>query len=200
MMVTDINHTQLLLALKTGSQEAFAQVYHQYHQAVLANILRLVSNQHDAEDILQEVFIALWHGKHNLTERHTLAGWLFTASYYKSVAYLKKQIKQGLMAYRPEAHDDLLTLEPLENIEQDYAERLSWLHETIERLPHQKKLAFKLCRLEGKSYDEIAATLSISAASAKDYVKSASKLLKRHIALKQAATPLAGACLLHFFL
>ncbi len=199
-MQEKFDNTQLLLDLINGNEFAFAQVYKQYHQAILANILRLITNQQEAEDILQEVFIALWNNKHKLSVNHSIAGWLFTASYYKSIAILKKGIRQNQTSFNPELHDILAVAEVENTFEKDYTNRLDKLNAAIDLLPPQKKLAFKLCRLEGKTYDEIATALNISVESAKDYVKSASKLLKRQIVLQQEGSQIMGICVLVLFL
>lgn len=199
-MQEKFDNTQLLLDLINGNEFAFAQVYKKYHQAILANILRLITNQQEAEDILQEVFIALWNNKHKLSVNHSIAGWLFTASYYKSIAILKKGIRQNQTSFTPELHDILAVAEVENTFENDYTNRLDKLNAAIDLLPPQKKLAFKLCRLEGKTYDEIATALNISVESAKDYVKSASKLLKRQIVLQQEGPQIIGICVLVLFL
>lgn len=199
-MPQNIDNKELLINLIKGDEKAFEQAYYQYHQAVLANICKLISNQHEAEDILQEVYITLWNNKHKLSTEHSVAGWLFTASYYKSLAYIKKNIKQSLTNLSSELQD-ILVDNTNENVnEADYTQKLSTLNAAIELLPPQKKLAFKLSRLEGKTYDEIALILNISTESAKDYVKSASKLLKRHFLSKQLTSSAISSYLLFLYL
>ncbi|WP_431212046.1 RNA polymerase sigma factor [Puia sp. P3] len=76
-------------AVGTFDLTAFDEIYHQYHNAVYSNIYKLVRQEAVAEDILQEVFIALWENRRRL-EPAKVAGWLFVTSYNKSVKYLKK--------------------------------------------------------------------------------------------------------------
>ncbi len=199
-MAQNFDNTLLLSDLRNGNEIAFSQIYNQYHQVVLANILRLVNNQYEAEDILQEVFIALWDNKHKLSLNHSIAGWLFTASYYKSMTFIKKRIKENLIAFSPDLHDILDYTNEENTYETNYSQKLGILNAAIDLLPPKKKIAFKLCRLEGKSYDEIATALNISVESAKDYVKSASKLLKRHIISQQLSSPIIGSYFFILFL
>lgn len=199
-MPQNIDNKELILNLIKGDEKAFEHAYYQYHQAVLANICKLIANQHEAEDILQEVFITLWNNKHKLSADHTVAGWLFTASYYKSLAHIKKSLKQNITNLTPELQNILID-DSNENVnEADYSQKLSTLNAAIELLPPQKKLAFKLSRLEGKTYDEIALILNISTESAKDYVKSASKILKRHFLSKQFSSSAISTYLLFQYL
>ena len=164
--------------LQSDDNEVFKAIYRKYNQAVYANISRLVSHSSAAEDLLQEVFIALWEGRHKLTAQHDIAGWLFTTSFYKSSAWLRKCLKESLSPLHESLHET-----PCEegDSEIDYAEKLTALHTAIELLPPRKKMAFRLCRLEGKSYEEAAQELGLSIESVKDYVKTASRFVRDHV-------------------
>ncbi len=199
-MEDHVTNLRLIGELQQGSEEAFAGVYHQYHQAVLANICRLVPHPHEAEDILQEVFITLWNKRLKLTPDHSVAGWLFSTSYYKSLEFIKKRIRQSVVPFTDTLNEAFVLDEEPSQAEKDYLDKLSLLTDAIELLPTRKKLAFKLCRLEGKSYEEIALALNISAGSARDYVKSASRQLRKYIEAKNLPAQTVGLSLLAIFL
>ncbi len=171
-----------------GNVEAFEIYYLRYHQAVFKNIRKLIADQQESEDILQEVFITLWQKKHQLTIEHSIAGWLFSTSYFKSLEQLKKRVRSNIQELT-KAHAEL-HFESFENIniEFDYTEKVKKLSLAIEQLPPQKKIAFTLSKLEGKSYEEVATTLNISVDTAREYVKAASKLLRQSISSNQLAT------------
>lgn len=199
-MPEHFTNTQLIEGLQQGNDASFAHIYTLYHQAVFINICKLVANKHEAEDILQEVFIALWHKKATLTPAHSVAGWLFTASYYKSLEHLKKAVQLGMASLTNAMSEAIAADDTTQVFETDYTQKLGTLNAAIELLPPQKKLALKLYRLEGRSYEEVATALNISVESARDYVKSASKLLKRHIASNQIPATVLGTYLWLFFL
>jgi len=171
-------HDSWVSLLQNDDHEAFKVLYRQYHHAVYANISRLVHRSPAAEDILQEVFLALWENRHKLNPAHTVAGWLFTASFYKASAYLKKSLRENLAPL----YD---SLEEATGEESEYEtnseEKLTAIHTAIALLPPRKKMAFRLCRLEGKSYEEAAQELGLSIESVKDYVKTASRFIRQHV-------------------
>ncbi len=171
-----------------GNVEAFEVYYLRYHQAVFKNIRKLIADQQESEDILQEVFITLWQKKHQLTIQHSIAGWLFSTSYFKSLEQLKKRVKSNIQELT-NAHAEM-HFESYENIcnEVEHTEKVKKLSLAIEQLPPQKKMAFTLIKLEGKSYEEVASALNISVDTAREYVKAASKLLRQSIAANQLAT------------
>ena len=157
----------------------FNNLYRRYHQAVYANICKMVHQPQAAEDILQEVFLALWNNRHKLNTEQ-VAGWLFVVSYNKAISFLKKKLREPAILL----HNDALP-EPVAFTESTddvlYDIRLSIVEEAISHLPARKKEVFRLCRFEGKSYDEVAVLLGISVASVRDYIKQSSQFIRKYV-------------------
>ena len=196
-MERTFSNTLLIQQLASDDESAFAYVWQKYHQAVLANICKLIPNQPEAEDILQEVFITLWQKRKTLTSDQSVAGWLFTTSYYKSLEQLKRSLRQSVDSL--DEHVAALATDTQTDFEQEYAEKITVLNAAIASLPPRKKSAFTLCKLEGKTYDEAAAELGISAETVKDYVKSSAKTLREYIVSQSPAMPaITASCLIVF--
>ncbi|NML40129.1 sigma-70 family RNA polymerase sigma factor [Chitinophaga sp. G-6-1-13] len=179
--------------LNKAELAAFDSIYSQYHQAVFLNICKLVPQQEVAEDILQEVFLALWNNRHKLELTNDVARWLFVVSYNKSIQYLKNAAKEKtILATHPEQavstdDDNFAALKEMQ---------LHLISDAIEQLSPRKKMIFRLCRLEGKSLQEAASILGISHHTAKEYLKASSAFIKTYIAAQQATFPVAGLILL----
>lgn len=160
--------------------EQFDRLYHTYHQAVYANIFKMVSHSPCAEDILQEVFLALWENRRSL-DAGKVAGWLFVVSYNKSATYLKRKLKESSWLGTGDvalAGDLAVADAPDEAL---FQLRLSAVEEAINHLPARKKEVFRLCRFEGKSYDEVAELLGISVLSVKDYLKQSTQFIRKYV-------------------
>lgn len=160
--------------------EHFDRLYHTYHQAVYANIFKMVSHAPCAEDILQEVFMSLWENRQQL-DPDKVAGWLFVVSYNKAASYLQRKLKESTLLV---ADDESLTGNLSGNDAPDEALfqwRLSAVEEAINHLPARKKEVFRLCRFEGKSHDEVAEQLGISELSVKDYLKQSTQFIRQYI-------------------
>jgi RNA polymerase sigma factor (sigma-70 family) len=174
-------HNQLLNSSMDEDLAHFDRLYHQYHQAVYANIYKMVCRQQCAEDLLQEVFLAFWENRRSL-DAERVAGWLFVVSYNKAASYLKKQLKEAnlLVPVINLSNDIIVPEQPDERL---YQLRLSVVEEAINHLPARKKEVFRLCRFEGRSYDEVAALLGISVVSVKDYLKQSTQFIRKYISL-----------------
>lgn len=184
--------------MKETELSAFDGLYHQYHHAVYSNICKLIGQKEAAEDILQEVFLALWERRHKL-DTARVAGWLFVTSYNKSLKYLKKKSREKAvhlsddMLYTDIAGEDV-TSEDL------YSLRISMIEDAVNHLPERKKQVFRLCRYEGRSCDEVARMLDLSPGSVKDYLKQANRQIRDYIFSHYAEASLGLTPLLLLFL
>lgn len=166
--------------LQQGNMDAFDYYYHQYHQSIYANILKLVQLPHAAEDILQDVFLAFWENREKLSEQASISGWLFVVSYNKSLSFLKKKLKESTVLLEDASLVDRLMEAPV--VDEDfYNKQLEILEHAVCTLPDRKQKVFRLCRFEGKSVEETAEILGISTNSVRDYLKQSSRLLRQYV-------------------
>jgi RNA polymerase sigma-70 factor (ECF subfamily) len=170
---------ELLRLLKAGNTSAFQQLYNKYHPALYAYILRFIKIPELAEDILQEVFIKIWEIRERINPALSFNAYLYRISRNSVFKHMKKiatdtelqiqvtyQIKEAI-----EGTDLKLQWQQYERI----------LHAAIDQLPTQRQRVFKLCRQEGKSYEEVAQDLSISRNTVKEHMVLAVKFIKDYI-------------------
>lgn len=173
----------LIAQCKAGNEEAFRCIFDHYYQPIRNNIARFVSDSGSAADILQDVFLTLWEKKHTLRDDTDIEGWLFSVSYYKSVSFIRKSIR-AVVALPEEGEKYALCADPeSDTMEREdlYASRLHLLQEGIAQLSPQKKTAFILYKVKGRSYKEISREMGISELSAKQYVKMSLHFLKQYV-------------------
>lgn len=63
----------------------------------------------------------------------------------------------------------------------------------IDRLPPQRRLVFRMCRLEGQTYDEVARNLGISRNTVKEHMVSALKSFREYFSVHADVTFLLAA-------
>src|SRR5262245_21125041 len=68
--------TQLLERLRRGEDEAFDQFVRQYSRRLLATARRLLGNEHDAQDAVQEAFLSAFKAVVQFTGNAKLSTWL----------------------------------------------------------------------------------------------------------------------------
>jgi len=183
MMYSKLSDKNLANALIEGSTGAFRSLYDRYNRPVYANILKIVRQPEYAEDILQEVFVALWEYRVKIKPDQSVGGWLFVVSFNKATTFLKKKLRESLEYV--EEYTDYEYIFPEETINEDeYLSQWTIVEEAVNALPARKKEVFKLCRFEGKAKEEVASMMGISPVSVKDYLKQSNRAIKDYISLK----------------
>ena len=176
-MSITVDDIQLTVSLTRDDVSAFDALYHKYHNAVFANIYKLIKQQEAAEDVLQDVFTALWENRKNFDREKSVGGWLFVVSYNKSIKFLNKAVRQKILSLE-ETNLNIQETTDDDNHQLEYQSHL--INEAIDNLPPKKRQVFTLCKLEGKSYAEAARVAGISPHTVKEYVSAASKFVKAY--------------------
>lgn len=170
------NDSELVIRIQMGDVEAFDILYWKYHQAVYANINKLIKDGEAAKDILQEVFVTVWEKCHSIDPNQAISGWLFVVSYNKSISYLKKLLRESAL--------NIELKNQVELVDEDFSvkeEQLQLLEEALTRLSTQRRKVFELCKLQGKTYEEAAKELNISKHTVKEYLSEAIAKIKTFI-------------------
>ena len=152
-------------------------MYYKYHSAIYCNALKITRDPAIAEDIVQEVFISLWEKRNDLDPEQEISGWLFVVSYNKSVTHLKRKLKESIAqtALSQPAEDIADTGKDLVNAQ------VVILEKAIEQLSPQKRKVFELCKVQRRTYEEVAEELQLSKHTVKEYLSGAVFSIKEYI-------------------
>ena len=179
-MSIPLNESSAFTLLLKGNSPAFDFYYNKYHQAIFANIYKIIQDKTFAQDILHDVFLAFWEKKHTIKSADSVIGWLYVVSQNKSFTFMKKKLKESTILLENPTIVELIMESPEIN-EEFYKKQLEILEDAVNHLPKRKKELFSLCRFEGKSLEYAAATLGISEDSAKDYLKQSTRMIRQYI-------------------
>ncbi len=154
------NESTWIKKLKAGDKKAFELVFEHYKNYLYLFIRKALPSEEDPEGIVQEVFISLWLNRDNLDEDKPLKPWLFTIAKNQIYDHLRKIYSKR--KYLNTLLSDYSVNSGAAANEAEYWEFEHYLSEKINQLPERRREIFKLAKLEGKSYREIAALLKIS--------------------------------------
>lgn len=170
---------ELLSFLKSDNQAAFAEIYNRYWRIMYMHALKMLCNEEDARDIVQEVFTTLWAKAAHITSGVNLAGYLYVATKNRVIdliAQHKVRVNylESLSSFIEENHNT--TVEAI-----TYKEVMLALYTEIEQLPPKMKAIVEMRVKQQLSYKEIADELDISDKTVKKQVSNAIKILKTRL-------------------
>lgn len=153
----DYSDERLISLLREGDQTAFEQVYNRYWKQLLFYVSGKINHYHDAQEIVQEVFLEIWKRRENLELKHSLSTYLHAAVKYKVISYFsaKHKISARLSDLQvPEFTEQVSTI--------DFNELLSQVAAIVDALPDKCQLVFRLSREKEYGHRQIAAELGIA--------------------------------------
>ena len=165
----------LLENLRANDALAFAELYDRYWQHLYATAYRKLGSREGAEEVVQDIFVALWQNRHGPAIEH-LPAYLLTAVRYRVLDMLKA--RQPRESYRTHVRHHAPRQD--HNTEETVAaDDLSLaLLSSLRQLPEHTREVFRLSRLEHQSVPEIAARLNVSRKTVEYHLTRALKALR----------------------
>lgn len=149
----DLEHFELLYNSMSSSLQKYAEYY--------------VRDIEAAKSIVNDFFVQLWF-KNRQPEQ--IKGYMYRAIKNACLNYLE-QNKRSLLSYLEQ--DELTQIADLHIVHDEVSfesDKLRFLQKTIAALPEKRQLVFRMYRLEGFSYAEIADLLQISVRTVEDHL------------------------------
>lgn len=175
-----VGDDEMLIRLKNGDAKAFDFFYKTYRGRIYANILKMVKSPELAADILQEVFVTVWNHREKLDLQQPIANYIFRIAQNKVYDFFRKASRDKKLEEQLVALSLGEEYNPLEDV-LEVKEGYQRLEQEIEQLPPKCREVFKLCKIEGKSYLEVAELLQISPATVNNHIVKATKILKKNL-------------------
>lgn len=174
-MNSSINKESFSLeALRTGDRSEFARMVEAHYNLIYRLALKMLNNQQDAEDVLQETFVKAYRHIGDFDGRSSVSTWLYRIATNEALMHLRRSKPQIVSIDEPleneEGEQEPIQLEDwccLPEEEFMTAEARSYLDEAIQRLPPSLRAVVVLRDVEGLSTQETGEVLSLSEAAVK---------------------------------
>ncbi|HBE43714.1 MAG TPA: hypothetical protein DDW27_21480 [Bacteroidales bacterium] len=168
-------HQDLLDRCKTGDQKAQFQIYKLYYKAMYNTSLRIVNDNMEAEDIMQESFLSAFEKIDTYSGTVSFGAWLKKIVINRSLDFLgkRKAVFEDIESHfgiRDDSSDESARYEEIDV-------KIEEVKEAIERLPDGYRVILSLYLLEGYDHDEIAEILKISSSTSRSQLSRAKQKL-----------------------
>lgn len=179
-----------LEALRKGDRAEFSRLVDAYSSNIYRLAMKMLGNQQDAEDVLQETFLKAYRHLKNFDGRSRISTWLFRIATNEALMIIRRQ--------RPNIFSIDEPVE-LEDGEQEPVQIVDWcclperelmskesrknLDLAIERLPQNLKIVFLLRDIENQSTQETADVLGLSETAVKTRLSRARMRLREELSV-----------------
>lgn len=138
----------IIQRIRSGETKEFGLLVNSHVPALMAFVGRIVVQQEDAEDVVQNTFVAAYeHLKDYDPQRASLSTWLQRIAYHEALYHLRKRKRQVLLPL--DVGDDVPDVLP----ETTTAEQLD---EAIQKLSPEDQMLLQLYYFDGHPLKEIA--------------------------------------------
>lgn len=146
--------------LQAGEKEAFHIIYKTYYKRVYSFCFKLFPSNTECEEIVQNVFIAIWEQREKIDENRVFSTFIFgIAKYTVYQAFRNHVIRSATFEYYINSEQELSTVT---EDEIQFSELKEKMDQLIEQLPLKRRIIFRLSRFYGLTYQQIANKLQLS--------------------------------------
>jgi RNA polymerase sigma-19 factor, ECF subfamily len=174
-----LSDMELTGLLKSGNRAAFSEIYNRYWDGLYIHCLKMLKDESEAQDLVQELFISLWEKSNELDLKINVAGYLYVTARHRVLNAIRK--RKNYNRFIDALSDYIAVLDDTILDQISEKELAAAIDNEIQNLPDKMKEVFICSRREYLSHREIAEKLGISDKTVKKQVANAIKILKLKI-------------------
>ena len=170
---------EIVEQFKAGNEMAFELIFHRTKGKLKGFLSKVLPCGEDAESILQEIYLKLWSHRKSINTDKNFETYLYAIARNMVVDVMRKRFHkykylEELYSHINEANEN--SLDTLATVE--YSELESKIFELIKKLPEKRQIIFRLNKIDGLTYKEIAEKLNISENTVDSQMRQALALLR----------------------
>lgn len=158
------------------TRDAFNEIIHRYNRNFFAMAFRFLRNQHEAEDIVQEVFMKMWLMGDRLDDYSDVGALGLTMTKNNCIDMIRKRKHIDTEWNGNDSADSYLSPSPYEKMVKD--ENQGILNRIIDELPPLYRDLIQLKEINGLSYEEISRQSGIKINTLRVTLSRARKIIK----------------------
>lgn len=163
------------LSIQKEDQAAMQKVFEENYASLCRFAVQWTADFDEAEEIVQKMFVDLWEKRNEIQIEITIRSYLFGAVRNSCLNFLKhKKVMASHQLYVKTTTSEAEQLEDLSGVNDA-------LHRAIEALPEQCARVFRMVKMEGMRYAEIAEHLQISTKTIENHMTKALRILRHEL-------------------
>jgi RNA polymerase sigma-70 factor (ECF subfamily) len=159
--------------VKKGDQKSCNMLFEKYYNNLCNFTFTFFNDAVCAEEVVADVFVKLWEKRTEIDIRTDFKSFLYRSARNAAIDAIRKDIREKKISKMPNAKLELSpeTLMIRKEIQKHF-------NQMLERLPKQAGLVFRLVKVDGLKYKEVAYTLNISVKTVENHMGKALRLMR----------------------
>jgi len=174
-----LTDAQLIELLKEGDHIAFTEIYNRYWMLMYSHIYKMLRNEEEAKDILQELFSDLWIKSAQIPAQTILGGYLYIGARRDVLNAIRNRKFRNDYLQSIASFANNISYESLQYLDERDLQRM--IEKEIEALPPRMRQVFEMSRKSNLSHKEIAAQLGTSPETVKKQINKSLKILRANL-------------------
>lgn len=174
----------LMRRIQKDEYEAFEELVNRYRSRLVNLIFRMLSDQNEAEDLVQETFLRVWTHRQDYDFSYCLSTWIYTIALNLAKNELRKRRRFKFFNLGEMTEKGLELPDP----KMGPSALGHMLQSAIAQLPTRYKTAFLLRDVQQLPYEQVAQILGVPLGTVKSRVNRARSVLKNELRPKLEQT------------
>lgn len=161
-----------------GNKQAYAHIINKYKNQLYATVLRMTKNPQDAQDLVQEAFIKVYHQLGKYDKKGPFYGWLYRVTInhcmdeFRKKRYQMKQVEMNEETILNPNHPEVIFIKKEKNRQ---------LERLIGSLPEDERMIILLRYVNELSYNEISELMDIPLSQVRNKLHRAKKKMRESV-------------------
>lgn len=174
----DKNHNDLYLfeKVKSGDQKSFDLLFQKYYNSMCNYAFLYLQDEAQTQELVADVYLKVWNNRQSIEIKTNLKSYFFRSTLNAVISYLRKaKLKTIPLTHNNEVIEKF---EPSPETLLINRETCNAFKEMIDDLPKQAGLVFRLHKVDGLTYKQIAEVLELSLKTVENHMGRALKTMR----------------------
>jgi RNA polymerase sigma-70 factor (ECF subfamily) len=179
----------LIEAVKSGDEAAFAEIISRYRNPITNYLYRFLNDYEEAVDLAQETFVRVYFAIERYHTDYAFSTYIYRIATNLAISEIRKRKRRRLLSltglFQSEPDDDAefqpADGRPLPDEDVVSGERDRLIAKAIAALPEKYRVPIVLRDIEGLSYDEVAAVMELGLGTTKSRISRGRAMLREKL-------------------
>lgn len=186
-----ITDQEVVALARAGKEAAYRELLRRYERPVFSLIYRMVRDRELAEDLAQESFVKVLNALDSYQPEYKFSSWIFKIANNAAIDHLRRReivtlSLDGAPGARTADEVEATALQAVDRSESaldelEAKELGTSIEQAIARLRPEYRACILLRHVEGRAYEEIAATLNLPLGTVKTHIHRARHELREYL-------------------